>query len=774
MVRAAPIKTSFNAGEWSPLLTGHINLERFPDSCQLMRNLIPLKQGAAVRRGGTMFVKEVKISAKDTILIPFEYNVTDAYQIEAGEAYFRFYRNNGIITETAQNIADITQANPAVVTYSGADNYTNGKEVFVSGVVGMTEVNGKFYKIANLDTGANTFELQDIDGNNINSTGFTAYSSGGTVAQVYEVVSPFDDTDLYDSKGRPNFQYAQSADVLYLAHGDYQTRSLTRTANASWTVNTMTFKDGPYLDENSTATTLTLSGTSGSVTVTASAITGINNNTGFQTTDVGRLIRWKDPANNWTWLRITAHTSTTVVTATILGEAASAGTATDDWRLGVYSDTTGWPRVITFFQNRVLLAGSDSYPDRYDLTRTGGYSDTDFLFAPSDRDGTVTDDAAISGTLQSGQVNNIQWAGSDSRGLVIGTTSKEWIVRSSTQGEVLTPDNSKADPVSSTGSSYVKPVEAESGIVFIQRAERKMFDVVYSFERDQLKPRDLTITSEHITREGIKQMAFQKEQVNVIWSLKGDGTIMGMTYYPDEGVFAPARHVIGGADAAVKCLSVIPAADASRDELWMIVERTIDGTTRKYVEYMTRYYEDDVSIEDIVCMDSTLTYDGSSTSTITGLEHLEGETVKVLLDGKSHPDLTVSNGSVTLNNGRDGEVIQIGLGNTWAFKSQRLEAGAKDGTSQGKKKRITGIVVRLLNTLGLYYGIGESATEYDEYDFNQGASYDETPELFTGDTPSLPFPDGYDTDGFIYLWHDGVFPVTLLAIMPDVVTYDRG
>jgi hypothetical protein len=772
MVRATPMKTSFNAGEWSPLMTGHINLERFPDSCQLLQNLIALKQGPATRRGGTMFVKEVKNSANDTVLIPFQFNVEQAYQIEAGDSYFRFYRDNAIITEATQDITGITKADPAVVTYSGADNYTNGKEVYISGVSGMTEVNGKFFVIANVNTGNNTFELKDIDGNDIDSTNYTTYTSGGTVAQIYEISSPLSSSDLYTADGTQNFQHAQSADVLYLVHGSYQTRSLVRSSHTNWTANTMDFKDGPYLDENTTTTTLGLSGTSGSVTVTASAVTGINGGSGFLSTDVGRLIRWKDSNNNWTWLEITAHTDTTHVTATIRGENASAGTATTSWRMGVYSDTTGWPRVITFFQNRVALMGCDSYPDRYDLSRTGGYSDTEFLYAPSDRDGTVTDDAAISGMLQSGDVNVIQWAGNDSRGLVIGTASSEWIVRPSVSGEILTPDNAKADRFSSQGSAYIKPIEVESGLVFNQRAKRKIFDLIYNFERDQLKPRDLTITSEHITRNTITQFAFQQEPLNTIWGRRGDGIIIGVTYYPDEAVFAPHRHIIGGTDTDVKCLSVIPSSDETRDELWMIVERTIDGTTRKYVEYMTRYYEDDIAIEDAICVDSALTYDGSATSSISGLSHLEGETVKVMVDGYSHPDLTVTNGSITLENDRTGSTVQIGLSNTWAFKSQRIEAGSKDGVAQGKTKRITGVVVRLLNTLGLYYG--PTATEYQEYDFDQRKAYDESAALFSGDTDFLPWDEGYDTDGVMYLSHDGVFPVTLLAIMPQITTYDRG
>ena len=529
MSKASPIKTSFNSGEWSPLMEGHINLEKFPDSSQLMQNMIALKQGPMTRRGGTRFVKEVKNSSDDTALIPFEFNVEQEYQIEAGDTYFRFYTSNAAIVESTTTISGATQADPVVITDTGHP-YSNGDEIFITGVVGMTELNGKFYLIAN--AGVNDYELTDIDGVDIDGTGFTAYSSAGTSARVFEVTSPYAATDLFDSDGLTKIQHAQSADVLYVTHGDFNTRSVNRITDTNWTVNDMIFNDGPFLDENLETTTLTLSGTTGSVTVTASATVGINNGDGFQTTDVDRLIRFKDPANEWTWLKITARASTTSVTATIMGQDASAGTATDAWRLGVYSDTTGFPTVVTFFQNRVFLAGASGFPDRYDLTRSGGYSDTDFQFAPTDVDGTVTDDAAISGTLQSGRVNTIQWAGSDDRGLIIGTAGREWIVRPSAINEVLTPSNQKADPFSAIGSAFIQPVQAENATIFVQKARRKPHDIIFSFERDQLKPRDLMIASEHITRTGVAEIQFQQEPVNVIWMRRTDGLLLGLPIIP--------------------------------------------------------------------------------------------------------------------------------------------------------------------------------------------------------------------------------------------------
>lgn len=778
MVKASPIQTAFNSGEWSKLLQGQTTVEGRKYALELMQNMIALKQGPATRRGGTKYIKEVKDSSKRTALIDFQFSSSQVYQIEVGDQYFRFYKNNAVIKAASQAITGITAANPAVVTYSGSDTYAAGDEVYISGVVGMTQVNSKYFHVGTVDTGANTFGLKDVYDTDINSTAYTAYTSGGTVEEVYTVTSPYTQATLFDSNNILQLQFVQSGDVIYITHGSYQTRTLTRTSDASWTLATVIYEDGPFLDTNTTATTLTLSSTSGSVTVTASAITGINGGTGFQTTDIGRIIRWKDPAANWTWLTITAWTSTTVVTATISGPAASAGTATINWRLGAWSDTTGWPKCCTFFQDRFVAGNNTSYPDRYDMTETSGYSNTTLSFAPSSVAGVVADDNAISGNLPSTQVNAIQWMAADNTGLAVGTTGQEWVIKSNASNDVVTPANRKADPVSKTRSAYIQPVQAGTNLVFVQAARRRLHDMTFSFELDRLKPNDLNLYAEHITRDQVLDIAYQQEPLNTIWSYTGAGLLLGMTYYPDQKVYAWHRHPVGGysnsghtVGAVVEAISVIPSFDGTRDELTLIVKRYINGRTVRYIEYMTRYYEDDIAIEDAFQVDCGLTYDSVATGTVIGLDHLEGQTVKVMRDGKAHPDLTVASGAVTLANDLTGSVIQIGLANTWAIKTMEIEAGAQDGTAQGKTKRITNLVIKLLNALGLKYGPDTDNLDTDT--FSSGAGYDETVALYSGNTEPLLWPNGYDSNGQIYLTDDGVFPITITALMPQVVCQDR-
>jgi hypothetical protein len=774
-MRVAPIQTSFNSGEWSPLMYGRVDLDPYKQALATCLNQIPLIQGGVTRRPGTYWASEVKDSTKATRVVGFEYSTTQAYVLELGDLYFRPYRNNGPVFLTAQNITGITQANPGVLTYSGSDTYANGDVVYLSGIVGMTELNGRFVKVANVNTGANTFELTDMGGTNINTTSFTAYSSGGTVEEHYTVTTTYAEADLFQLK------FTQSADVLYVAHPSYAPRKITRTAHTSWTISEIDFLDGPYLSINSTSTTLTLSGTSGSVTVTASATTGINGGAGFtDVTDIGRLIRWKDPAGNWTWLEITAWTSTTVVTATIRGANASAGTATVNWRMGLWSGTTGYPGCVTFHEDRLCWGGTGTTtaPQRIDMSKTGDYEN----MAPTDADGTVASDDAVSVTLNSNDVQVIRWMASDEKGLLVGTTSAEWIVRPSTTTEALSPTNVAAKPSTFYGSANVSPVKAGKAALFAQRAGRKVRELAYVYEVDGFRSPNMTFLAEHVTLSGVKELAYQQEPHSLLWAARNDGVLAGFTYERDQKVLGWHRHMLGGysnsghtADALVESVCCIPNSDGTRDEVWLVVKRYINGRTVRYVEYMTKPWERGDTAEDAIHVDCALTYDGSATTSITGAHHLAGETVKIMADGAAHPDKTVSaNGVITLD--RSASVVQIGYGYNSDGKLLRPEAGAADGTSQGKPQRAHAVTFRFHDTGGIYVGPSFDSTgskKLNELVFRQ--STDETGQavpLFSGDR-EVPWNGDWTTENHVCWRNNSVFPHTILAVMPRMNTSDR-
>jgi len=749
MPKVSPIYTSFNGGEFSPLLYGRTDFQKYGTGGKTVLNFISTIQGPLERRPGTMFVAEVKDSSKKTRLLEFEFSTTQAYIIEAGENYFRFYKDQAQITESGLTITNITQANPAVVTITGHP-YANGDHVYIDSVVGMTEINiPTRYTVANVT--ANTFELSGID-----STAFTAYSSGGLAYRIYEVTSTFLEAELFDIK------FTQSADVMYLTHPLHAPQTLSRSGHTSWTLADFAFSAGPFETTNSTATTLAASAATGSVTLTASAVTGINDDTGFQSTDIGRFVRIKN--TNWAWGEITAYTSTTVVTV-LVKDGSFPTVATGFWRLGVFSDTTGYPSCVTFFEDRLCFAGSTNNPQRVDGSQNGDYPN----FAPTETDGTVLASNAIAFVLNSNAVNVVRWLQDDERGLFIGTVGGEWILKG-TGGAALAA-NAAPQAVRSTnyGSANIQPERVGKATLFVQKSKRKVRELKYIFQDDGFSAPDTTELSEHVTVGGIDDTTFQQEPYSVVWAVRGDGELLGLTYEKEQNVVAWHRHELGGTSVITETVASIPATDGSRDETWVIVKRTINGGTKRYIEYITPIFDSSTVQADAIFVDSALQYSGAAVSSLSGLDHLEGESVSVLLDGAAHPDVTVTNGAITLQ--ESGEKISVGLGYVSDFETLRIEAGAADGTAQGKTKRIHRVIFRLNRSLGMK--VGPNSSELETQSFREGSDLMDTAvPLFTGDF-EVDWDGDYETEGHIFVRQDQPLPLTIVAIMPHLVTQDR-
>jgi hypothetical protein len=237
---------SLNSGELSPLLDGRVDKEFYAAGAKTLENFIPTVQGPIVQRSGTGYVKEVKNSAQRTLLIPFQFNVEQAYALEFGDLYMRVLKDHAIVTLASTVITAVTNANPGVVT-SNAHGLSNGDRVIVASVGGMIELNNREFTVAGAT--ANTFQLSGVD-----TSAYGVYTAGGTVAKIYEIVSPYAAADLFDADGAPLLSYAQTADVMYIVHrgNDYAVRKLTRTGHTAWTLSTATFSNGPFAPMNGT------------------------------------------------------------------------------------------------------------------------------------------------------------------------------------------------------------------------------------------------------------------------------------------------------------------------------------------------------------------------------------------------------------------------------------------------------------------------------------------------------------------------------------------
>ena len=461
MARVAVELTNFTGGELSPRLDGRTDLTKYTSGCSTLENLIIYPHGAAARRPGTTFVAEVANSANKTRLIPFEFSTTQTYMLEFSNLKMRVFKDSGAVLEGNKTISAITKANPAVVT-ANSHGYSNGDEVVITAVAGMTEVNGKRFLVADKTT--NTFELQDKDGVDINSSGFTTYTSGGVANKVFEIATPYTTAQLFDIK------FAQSADVMYITHPAHEVEKLSRTGHTSWTLTDVDFTKGPMQDANTTTTTLNpgQAAVGTSIALVASAITGINGGSGFLATDVGRFVFLSDG-----YAKITAVTNTTNAVITIITALDNAN-ATANWQLGAFSDTTGHPSCVTFFEQRLVFAGTTNQPQTIFFSRSGDYENMDANIG-----GTIADDDAIIYTIASNQVNAIRFMTS-TRTLNIGTAGGEFTVSGGGTDSAVTPTNILIKKQSNHGAANVDAIAVGNATLFLQRAKRKIRELAYN------------------------------------------------------------------------------------------------------------------------------------------------------------------------------------------------------------------------------------------------------------------------------------------------------
>lgn len=830
MPRASPQIIHFSSGELSPLLDGRIDLEEYNSGCRVLENFIPLLQGPAMRRGGTKFVREVKDSTDKCGFIKFQFNVEQAYVLEIGDQYMRFYTDHGIVLN-----------------------------------------------------GTNPLEL----------------------------ATPWTAADLFDADGNFLLRSVQSNDVLYITHvdGDYQPQKLTRTSALSWSIADFEQDGGPFQDIDPDETiTVYASAVTGSVSLVASsaifaashvgtlflleeknaaattaweagkavtsgddrrvdkrnyeaansATTGTVTPVHVRGTQSDGVVNWLYLDAGFGWGRITAvGSSGTTATMTVLSRlpegAVGSGDATTRWAFGEWSDANGWPTHVTFFRERLTFAKASTR--QIWMSVAGDFEN----FADKDRNGEVVDDQAIAIEVTSDESNPIQWM-IPSDTLIVGTSGGEFSVGEITETEPLAPGNVKADPQTSYGSKPTNPCRVGGAVMFVQRSGRKLRDFNYDTLEEGYKSANLSILSPHLLGkdESIVGLAYQQEPHSVVWAIADDGRLLATTVNSNKQNFGWHRHPIGGS-GIVEAIETIPNPEADADELWMIVKRTINGSTKRYVEYMVPEWSSDEDIWDACYMDSFLTYDGAVAATLTpgtgatvqdteevtftagssvfisghigreiqyrytvtpeddrdsgyrtaraeitavnsgtvveatilsafpstsaiasggwklsvtsisGLDHLEGETVDILANGSVHPQVAVASGAVTLQD--PASYVTIGLPCIAKLQTMRLEAGSGTGTSQGALKRVDRVTIRVFDTLG--GTAGPDADNLDEMLFRGGSDYmDESPPILNGDY-EMRWPDTYTTDAYLMYVNDQPYPATVIAFYPAMNTNDR-
>lgn len=768
MPKASPIRTTFNAGELSPLLDGRVDVAKYENGCRVMENFLPTVQGPAVRRAGTRYVSEVKTSANRTWLARFEFSTTQAYVLEFGNQYIRFYTNHGVLLNvgvpyeiaTPYTIADLTDATDNTFRLSMAQS---------GDVIYIAHPSYPLYKLSRL--GATNWTMTEV----VLTNGPFKTQNATRTTTMYASATSGAGVTLTASSAV--FTAAMVGSYVYLEPSDQSTvkpwLAGQEILHPAVPLNELRRSDGKTYKCTTTGgpSTGKVWRTGGDKPIHTYGTQADGDYNGKNGTNVEREgLDWLFVDTGFGYVKITGYTSSTVVTVTVQGNnplpsgVVGSGKATFRWALSSFSGAEGYPSKVCFFRERLTLAkGQDIY-----FSVSGDFEN----FASKDDSGQIVADRAIQVTISSDQVNQVQWL-VPTQALMVGTSGGEFACMENSTSEAFSPGNVKIELQTSEGSRSVTPVRVGYSVLMTQASGRKVKEVSYNFQQNGYVTSDMTALADHITYSGIVQSVWHKEPYVAMWAVRTDGKLLGFTFNREQDVTGWHRHVIGGSfstgNAVVESACVIPSPDRDRDELWLIVKRTINGATKRYVEYLESEYVDGDLQADAFYVDCGATYSGAPATTISGLGYLEGQTVQVLADGAAHPDRVVSSGAITLQ--LSASKVQVGLGYVSTLQTNRINAGAGDGTAQGKTKRINKMVLRFYNTLGAK--AGPDANNLDELNFRSGSDLmDAPPPLFTGDK-LMEWPAGYDFDGYVMVRQEQPFPMTVVAIMPQLHTFDR-
>jgi hypothetical protein len=476
---------------------------------------------------------------------------------------------------TVLNITNITQAPQAFIVVASTAGFVDGNTVAIASVLGMTEINGLSSRITVWS--ATSIRLDDID-----STTFTAYTSGGTATR-----------GNITTQGTGGGSYDKTYTYVVTTVDINGIESVASTS-VSITTKSLTTTYGVKLDWD--------------------AVAGA---------DYYRV--YKDPSDNTSVYGWIGDSKTTAFIDFNIAPITSDSHPIDRQPFTGADDK---PAAVSYYQQRQIFANTDNEPQAVYTTQTANYNSLR-VSSP------VRDDDALTFTIAASQVNEIRHIVSlDS--MILLTSGGEWKVTEG-QDQVLTPSTVGFKSQSFNGASWVPPVIINNTVLYVQDKGGRIRDL------DKFEGNDLSLMSEHLF-EGyqVTAMAFSAEPYGILWCVRDDGILLGLTYQREHQVWGWHQHDFGGTVESVAVIS-----EDNRDALYMTISRTIDGSTVRNIERME--IRDTSSATNVFCVDSGLSYNGVPATVFSGADHLEGEAVAVLADGNEVTGITISGGGFTLD-----------------------------------------------------------------------------------------------------------------------------
>lgn len=593
------LRPSFAGGEISPSLFARVDLSKYQSGLALARNFFIQAHGGATNRPGLRYAGELKVSGTVGRLVPFQFNTTDTYVLEFGQEIMRVIKNGGYVLEADKVITGITQANPGVFTTSAAHGFSTGDEVYVENIVGMTSLNKRSAIVTVLT--ATTFSLTGRDGVAINTTGLPAYVSGGDVARIYQISTPYNASDL------PLLKWVQSADVMTLTHPSYAPRDLTRTGDAAWSLTTISFTPSIAAPGAPTVTPRQTGSLSASYVVTAINATGEESLASLATTITNSHAQ---PSNDVSWSAVSGAVSYVIYKqGSALYGFIGRATGTTFWDNNIKPDESdtpqtaanpfpsagNYPGCVTYHEERKVYARTNNKRQTLNFSQPGAYNN----FGVSTP---TKDDDAIEVSLVSRQVHEIR-ALLSLGNLVVMTSGGEWVAKPGGQSDAITPYSLVVKPQSYRGVSDVPPIVVGNMALYVQDRGQIVRDLGYKYEVDSYTGDDLTLLSRHLF-EGrtVKEWGYSQAPYSIVWCVMSDGAMLSLTYLREHEVWAWSRHDTDGDFESVAVVS-----EGSEDVAYFIVRRVINGQTRRFVERMASRQVFDV--QDAFFVDSGLSFD---------------------------------------------------------------------------------------------------------------------------------------------------------------------
>lgn len=756
-----PLKPSFAGGELTPALYGRTDLQKYDVGAAKIENAIVLRYGGVSRRPGFRYVAKT-LNNNIGKLVPFRYNTEQNYVLEFTAGRIRFFANGGIIVSGGVPVEVIT---PYTDEELKTLKYTQSADVLFlvqpdHPPAMLTRTGATSWNYQPMDISLGPFD----DANSDTDVKLTPSAATGSIT-----ISA--NADVFESGmvGR-SVKIGHMVPSQYVQGNPNSSLEISCPGGATVYVETFGFWSGTiYIQKWDKAT-------GGWVTIQGQS-NKHNSNYNFKfTNDADEIVAYRVTSTDFdpsTWAsenpnqtgyvviqtfaqdyygvaKITAFTNAQSVTATVKKQLGAV-TPTSDFAFQAWDDNKGFPNCAGFFEDRLIFAGSKTKPQTYWCSKSGDYTN----FGQSVP---IADDDAIIGTLTSGQMNGIKAMVPFSEMLMF-TSGGEYKVGGGS--DPFTPSNQQAKPQEYRGINDLTPVVIGGRVVYVQHQGSIVRDLTYSYDVDKYTGDDVSILAAHLF-EGhtITGLTFQQTPNSVVWCVRDDGVLLGMTYIKEQDVYAWHQHTTNG-----EFIDVCSISGTDSDELWAVIKRGDEY----FVEQMASQVRN-TNVMTQFFVDAGYIYDGTPTNTVTGLTWLmdfPAEDIQIIADGNMITDFTITDSAAgTIELSRAYSKIVVGLRYDMTIKTMPIEINARDGSFASRRERIAKMSVLFRDTRGGKFGIKESAL--DEIKWRATEDYDEPVQLYEG-KKSVVIPQATYSDTIqLIIRQEQALPMTILSIVPEV------